>query len=185
MNLNISRTASTLGNTFHVSPHVAEQLYDRYTSALFQVQSAPTEDSSPYLPNSITSFQLRTLIEVSFWASLIQEEGKYHEFSLALCPQDFTTDSFVFESRVPLEAALLARLAPAFGPQENFLGVWLDEDGELFIWGFTPSPGISLAVRVHEPGQLLVSFDFGGAGFTAYISGSRTEFVDPSNLPTN
>jgi hypothetical protein len=115
----------------------------------------------------------------------MQEEGKYHRFSLALCPQEFTSDPFVFESRVPLEAAVLARLAPAFGPQENFLGVWLDEHGELLIWGFTPSPGISLAVRVHEPGQVLVSFDFGMAGFTAYISGSRTEFVDPSNLPTN
>ncbi len=179
-----SRVHST-DNTFHVNPHVAERLYDRYTAALSQVHNAPTEDSSLYFPSPITSLQLQTLIEVSFWASLIQEEGKYHEFSLALCPQEFTTDSFVFESRVPLEAALLARLAPAFGPQENSIGVWFDEHGELFIWGFTPSPGISLAVRVHEPGQLLVSFDFGVAGFTAYISGSRTEFVDPSNLPTN
>ena len=180
----MSRADSTFGNTFHVNPHVGEQLYDRYTSALSQVHNAPTEDSTPYLPSPITSLQLRTLIEVSFWASLIQEEGKYHEFSLALCPQEFTTDSFIFESRVPFEAALLARLAPAFGPQENSIGVWFDEHGDPFIWGFTPSLGISLAVRVHEPGQLLVSFDFGVAGFTAFISGSRTEFVDPSNLPT-
>jgi hypothetical protein len=79
----------------------------------------------------------------------------------------------------------LARVAPAFGPQENSIGVWFDEHGELFIWGFTPSAGISLAVKIHEPGQLLVSFHFGVAGFTAFISGSRTEFVDPSYLPTN
>ena len=77
----------------------------------------------------------------------------------------------------------MARLAPAFGPQENSIGVWFDEHGELFIWGFAPSAGISLAVRVHEPGQLLLSFDFGVAPFTVFISGSRTEFVDPSNLP--
>jgi len=146
---------------------------------------APTDESAQYLPSPMTSFQLQTLIEVSFWASLIQEEGTYHEFSLALSPQEFTTDPFVFESRVPLEAALLARLAPAFGPQENSIGVWFDEHGELFIWGFTPSAGKSLAVRVHEPGQLLVSFDFGPAGFIAFVSGSRTEFVDPSNLPPN
>ena len=181
----MTRADSTFDNTFHVNPHVAERLYDRYTAALSQVHNAPTEDSSPYLPSPITSLQLQTLIEVSFWASPIQEEGKYNKFSLALCPQEFTTDSFVFESRVPLEAALLARLAPAFGPQENSIGVWFDEHGELFIWGFTPSPGISLAVRVHELGQLLVSFDFGVAGFTAYISGSRTGLVDPTNLPTN
>ena len=164
MNLNISRAASALGNTFHVNPHVAERLYDRYTSALSQVHNSSTEASSPYLPSPITSRQLQSLIEVSFWASLIQEEGKYHEFSLALCPQEFATDSFVFKGRVPFEAALLARLAPAFGPQENSIGVWFDEHGELFIWGFTPSAGKSLAVRVHEPGQLLVSFDFGVAG---------------------
>jgi hypothetical protein len=166
-----------------VNPRVAERLYDRYISALSQVHNAPTEHSSPYLASPVTSRQLQSLIEVSFWASLIQEEGKYHEFSLALCPQEFTTDSFVFESRVSLEAALLARLAPAFGPQENSIGVWFDEHGELFIWGFTPAAGISLAVKVHEPGQLLVSFDFGERGFTTFISGSRTEFVDPSNLP--
>jgi hypothetical protein len=183
MNPNVSRVYSTFANTFHVNPHVAEQLYDRYTSALSQAHNAPTKESSPYLPSLITSLQLQSLIEVSFWASLIQEEGKYHEFSLALCPPEFTTDSFVFKSRAPLEAALLARLAPAFGPQENSIGVWFDEHGELFIWGFIPSAGTSLAVRVHEPGQLLVSFDFGVAGFTAFISGSRTEFVDPSNLP--
>jgi len=183
--LNTSRADSTFGNTFHVNPRVAEQLYDRYTSALSQVHNSSTDESSPYLPSPITSFLLQTLIEVSFWASLIQEEGKYHEFSLALCPQEFATDSFVFKSRVPYEAAQLAKLAPAFGPQENSIGVWFDEHGKLFIWGFTPPEGISLAVKVHEPGQLLVSFDFGVAGFTAYISGSRTEFVDPSNLPTN
>lgn len=174
---------TTLGNTFHVNPHVAEQLYDRYISAQSQVHDAPNEHSSTYLPSPVTSLLLQSLIEVSFWASLIQEEGIYHEFSLVLCPQEFTTDSFVFESRVPLEAALLARLAPAFGPQENSIGVWFDEHGELFIWGFTPSAGISLAVRVHEPGQLLLSFDFGVTPFTVFISGSRTEFVDPSNLP--
>ena len=180
-----SRAYSSFGNTFNVNPHVAERLYERYTAALSQVHTAPAEDSSRYSPNPITSLQLQSLIEVSFWASLIQEEGKYHEFSVALCPQEFSTDSFVFETRVSLEAALLARLAPAFGPQENSIGVWCDEHGELFIWGFTPAAGISLAVKVHEPGQLLVSFDFGVARFIAFISGSRTEFVDSSNLPPN
>jgi hypothetical protein len=148
MNPNVSRSYSTLGNTFHVNPHVAERLYDRYISALSQIHNTPTEGPYRYLPSPITSRQLQSLIEVSFWASLIQEEGQYHEFSLTLCPQEFTTSSFVFESRVPLEAALLARLAPAFGPQENSIGVWFDEHGELFIWGFTPSAGRSLAARV-------------------------------------
>jgi Probable sensor domain DACNV len=180
-----SRAYNTVRNTFHVNPHVAERLYDRYISALSQIHNEPNEHSSPYLASPVTSLHLQSLIEVSFWASLIREEGKYHEFSLALCPQEFTTDSFVFESRVPLEAEQLAKLAPAFGPRENSIGVWFDERSELFIWGFTPSAGISLAVRAFEPGQLLVSFDFGVAGFNAFISGSRTEFVDPSNLPSN
>ena len=181
----MSRADNPFGNTFHVNPHVAKRLYDRYTSALSQVHNAATKDSSSPIPSPVTSLQLQSLIEVSFWASLIQEEGQYHDFSLALCPQDFATDSFVFESRVPFQAAQLAKLAPALAPQENSIGVWLDEHDEWFIWGFTPSAGISLAVRTHEPGELLVSFDFGVAGFTAFISGSRTEFVDPSNLPQN
>ena len=100
VNPNMSRTDSTLSNTFHVNPHVAERLYDRYTSALSQVPNAATKDSSSSLPSPITSLQLQTLIEVSFWASLIQEEGQYHDFSLTLCPQEFAADSFVFESRV-------------------------------------------------------------------------------------
>src|SRR5258705_4792610 len=101
MNPNMSRADSTLSNMFHVNPNVAEQLYDRYTSALSRGHDASTDESSQYLPSPITSFQLQTLIEVSFLASLIQEEGKYHEFSLALCPQEFATDSFVFKSRLP------------------------------------------------------------------------------------
>ena len=91
MNPNVSRSYRTPGNTFHVNPHVAERLYDRYISALSQVHNAPTEHSSPYLPSPVTSLQLQSLIAVSFWASRIPEEGKYHEFSLALCPQEFTT----------------------------------------------------------------------------------------------
>jgi hypothetical protein len=87
--LNMNRAASTLGNTFHVNPRVAERLYDRYTSALSQVRNAPTEDSSPHLPSLVTSLQLQSLIEVSFWASLIQEEGQYHEFSLTLMPNTY------------------------------------------------------------------------------------------------
>ena len=170
----MSRADSTFGNTFHVNPHVAKRLYDRYTSALSQVRNAASKDSSSSLPSPITSLQLQTLIEVSFWASLIQEEGQYHDFSLTLCPQEFAADSFVFESRVPFQAAQLAKLAPALAPQENSIGVWLDEHDEWFIWGFTPSAGISLAVRTHEPGELLVSFDFGVAGFTAFNKGPLT-----------
>ena len=78
--LNMSRAYSTFGNTFHVNPHVAERLYERYTSALSQDHNSPTEDSSPYLPSRISSLQLQTLIEVSFWASLIQEEGNITSF---------------------------------------------------------------------------------------------------------
>jgi len=66
MNPNMSRADSTLSNTFHVNPNVAEQLYDRYTSALSRGHDAPTDVSSQYLPSPITSRQLQTLIEVSF-----------------------------------------------------------------------------------------------------------------------
>jgi hypothetical protein len=76
----MSRADSTFGNTFHVNPHVAKRLYDRYTSALSQVPNAVTKDSSSSLPRPITSLQLQTLIEVSFWASLIQEEGKFASY---------------------------------------------------------------------------------------------------------
>lgn len=103
--------------------------------------------------------------------------------SLSLCPKELTSDPFVFESGLRFEARRLAKLAPALEAEENSIGVWLDEQGELFIWGFAPQVGVSLSIRTHEPGQLLMSFGDAEQGFTMLVSGSRTEFVDARNLP--
>ncbi len=170
-----------MSSTFHFNPTVAERLYARYTSAFSHVNIESNEDSSPYSPSPITPTQLQTPIEVSFWASLVQEEGRRHDFSLFVCPKEFTSDSFVFESGLRFEARQLAKLAPALKAQENSIGVWLDDNAELFIWGFTPSAETSLSVKAYEPGQLQVSFHYGEVSFTALVSGSRTEFVDASN----
>lgn len=174
-----------MNNTYHLNPSVAERLYARYLSVLSLARTEPLDSSSGYLASPITSLQLQTLIDVAFWASLVQEEGRSHGFSLVLCPKESTSDPFIFESGVRFEAGQLAKLAPALTAQDNSIGVWLNDENDLSIWGFTPLAGTALTVRVHEPGQLLVSFDYGDQGFTALVSGLRTEFVDVSYLPPN
>jgi len=77
---------------------------------------------------------------------------------------------------------MLTKLAPAFDPSANSVGVWPGEDGRLLVWGFTPLTGFSVSVRTVGAGQVLVSFEYGTEGFKAIITGTKTEFVNKSAL---
>lgn len=122
------------------------------------------------------------VIAAAFWASLRREEGRAPRISLAMLPPDRTERPLLFDTRLPLEAAALARVAPAVERPGVHLGVWRFEN-ELQVWGMTREvPTLSFVLEVVAPGLLVVktrrrppSTKFANV---AVLEGSDVKFVD-------
>ncbi|HEY9282029.1 MAG TPA: hypothetical protein VIP46_01115, partial [Pyrinomonadaceae bacterium] len=64
----------------------------------------------------------------------------------------------LFERRLPLDAASLAKLAPAVERPGIHLGVWY-EGREMYVWGTTRSvPKFCFVLEVVEPGLLVIKY---------------------------
>src|SRR5688572_8236251 len=84
----------------------------------------------------------------AFWASLRREEGRAPRISLALLPPERTDRPLLFDTRLPLDAAVLAKVAPAVERPGIHLGVWR-VDGALCVWGMTREvPTLSFVLEV-------------------------------------
>jgi hypothetical protein len=95
---------------------------------------------------------IATLIDAAFWASLRREEGYVPRISLAYLPPTPDIRPLTFETPLPLDAAALAKLAPAVERPGIHLGVWGGE-----VWGTTRTiPPFCFVVEVIAPGLLVV-----------------------------
>lgn len=125
---------------------------------------------------------VETIINAAFWASLRREEGYSPKISLAFLPFEKAGQPLRFERQFPLNAAALARLAPAVERPGIHLGVWHDQQ-ELCVWGTTRTiPRLCLVLEVIEPGLLVVKYRRGqGAGKfvnVVTLKGDRIKEVD-------
>jgi hypothetical protein len=131
---------------------------------------------------------IETLIDAAFWASLRSEERYVSKISLALVSPQQTAQPLIFDRPLPLEAAILARVAPAVERQGIHLGVWR-QGGELRVWGITRTvPVLSLVLEVAAPGLLVVKHHRGEVGKfanVAVLDGDQIKVVDEaaSSLP--
>ena len=122
------------------------------------------------------------LIAAGFWASLRREEGRGPKISMALLPPDRAGRPLMFQAPLPLDAAALARLAPAVERPGIHLGVWRTRGG-LSVWGTTRDlPMLAFVLEVVAPGLLVVktrrrppSTKFANV---AVLEGSDVKFVD-------
>jgi hypothetical protein len=122
------------------------------------------------------------VIGAAFWASLRREEGRAPRISLVLLSPESTDRPLLFDTRLPLDAAALARVAPAVERPGVHLGVWRF-DGELQVWGMTREvPTLSFVLEVVAPGLLVVktrrrppSTKFANV---AVLEGADVKFVD-------
>jgi hypothetical protein len=178
-----------MNNPFSIDAKILEHLYRSYAEAMSMntvLYSDNKEEES--IPALIDEFQFKTFIEIAFWASLTHEEGRFHEFSLVMLPQDNPNLPFAFSSPIPFDEINLAKLAPALDPLSDSIEVWTGEDASLHIWGFAPLDdtglhGLSLTATTLAPGQIIVSFkQFGILHFSALITGTRSEFVARSEF---
>lgn len=176
-----------MNQPFTLNQDLLGRLYERYCEGLSSVDfhaSYRREPGEPLEP--LDSPQFQTFIETAYWASLQQEESRFHDFTMLLMPREKMRRQYghyVFKQPVPFNVATVAKLAPALDPQANFVGVWVDEDGQLVMWGFVPTDENGLTAATLDPGQLLISFkEIGIEHFTLLLSGTRGEFVRRSEF---
>lgn len=132
---------------------------------------------------------IEAMIDAAFWASLRREEGYVPKISLALLAPDQSRFPLRFERPLPLNPAVLTRVAPAVERPGIHLGVWPDESGTLQVWGTTRTiPMFSFVLEVAAPGLLVVKHhrDEGGKFVNvAVLEGDEVKIVDEqaSRLP--
>jgi hypothetical protein len=176
-----------MNQPFTLNQNLLDKLYERYTGSLDSMDfhaSDSSESEAPHAPLAPSQFQ--QFIETVYWASLQQEEARFHNFTMLLMSREKVRRQYghyVFNKPVPFNVTNVAKLAPALDPQANFVGVWVDEDGQLVMWGFVPTDDTGLTAATLDPGQLLISFkEIGMENFTLLLSGTRGEFVRRSEF---
>jgi hypothetical protein len=112
--------------------------------------------------------ELKDLLDISFGASLLEEEHRPVQFRLAFVTADGATKSnlvtFVFSSSAELSPRSIAKLAPAVDPAAGYVGVESAADG-LRVWGIIHRgldrehiPPYFLSVTSLRAGTFLVDF---------------------------
>jgi hypothetical protein len=159
---------------------VADRVQAHFARHMAQARSRKREAVAPE-PDARA---IETIIDAAFWASLRREEGLTPKISLAWLPPDATSQPLTFAHRLALEAATLAKVAPAVERPGIHLGVW--HDGEsISVWGTTRVlPAACFVLEVVASGLLVVkerSDSFGKFINVVVLAGDQVKFVDERN----
>ena len=140
--LSLSEAIETWGKDFR------RQLF-LYEALLFEIQ--------PHISQDI----INTLVETCLQASLEKEEGKFHNFSVSFEPfgkQDMLEQQYIFQNEIELNAVTLKKLNSSLNPNKFQIGVWLNKENKLIIWGFKPK--IIVMHPVNQAARLRVARRF-------------------------
>jgi hypothetical protein len=142
------------------------------------LQQGENEELAPEPPLKV----IEAVIDIAFWASLRQEEGRSPKISLAYLPPILAGQPLIFEESILLTPYILTKLAPAVERSGIHLGVW-DQDGELYVWGTTRSiPDCCFVLEVIEPGLLVIKHrrikGFGKFINVAVLKGDEIKIID-------
>jgi hypothetical protein len=109
------------------------------------------------LPESIA--ETATLLDVSFFATLLEEEGRPTRFAASFIgPEDHGVSARRLASPVPFTPECIKRLAPAADPELSSLAVSRAEDG-LYIWGLLDAPRLlCLQIFGSDTGQIRATY---------------------------
>ena len=126
---------------------------------------------------------IEAIIDVAFWASLRKEEGNSPKISIAYLPHSLSIHPLIFENPILLTPDVLTKLAPAAEHAGIHLGVWHDENNELYIWGTTRHiPDYCFILEVIEPGLLVIKHrrinGFGKFINVAVLKGDEIKIID-------
>jgi hypothetical protein len=125
---------------------------------------------------------IQAIVDAAFWASLRREEGFIPKISLAFLAPDETHSALLFERPLPLDPAILTKVAPAVERPGIHLGVSAGPGG-LAVWGATRAiPSLCLVVEVAAPGLIVIkhhsSETTGKFVNVAVLEGDQVKIVD-------
>ena len=135
---------------------VAETVAEHFARRIADARARGKNELAP-APDAAA---VESVIGAAFWASLRREEGYSPKISLAFLPPEQAEPPLTFAQTLPLEAAALAKLAPAVERPGIHLGVWRTGCGEeLCVWGTTRTiPRLCFVLEVIEPGLLVIKY---------------------------
>jgi hypothetical protein len=170
------------------STYQAARLVATKVAEYFLLQLNAAEQSGELnlpLPPSIHSIE--KIIDISFWSSLLREEGRSPKISLALLPAETAINPMLFEKKITLTSRALTKLSPGVERAGVHIGVWPDEDGVLHIWGTTIHvPNLCLVTDVSEPGLIVIkhrrTHGFWKFANVAVLMGDQVKLVDGTNV---
>jgi len=125
---------------------------------------------------------IAAIVNATFWASFRPEEGRFPKISLAYLPPEQAGQPMLFEHPLPLNAAVLTKLAPAVERPEIHLGVWNYGD-ELKVWGTTRTiPSFCFVLEDVEPALLVIKHrrldGYGKYANVAVLKGEVVKVID-------
>src|SRR5260370_29364824 len=184
-------------NTFSINTCVATEIADHYKTGV-QRELNNTQDTlcRELLERSLEldGGKLQSVLEACFFASLETEEGRAHDFAIAITPPiaamsdsvvgrlppDAFAQTYSFANHISIDK--LPKIAPAIAIGGQRIGVWFEGDNAK-IWGFlgtgTRVSG-ALQIRTFQPGQLGVFVPLCPTKRMYLISATRAEPISGS-----
>ncbi|MCC9138157.1 putative sensor domain DACNV-containing protein [Pontibacter silvestris] len=147
--------------------------------------AAAHQDNKEKLAPAPSAQIIEVIVDTTFWASLLREEGHSPKISLAFIPPEQSEQPLLFEHRFPFTPSILTKLAPAVERPGIHIGVWHEED-ELYVWGATRViPHLCFVLEVVEPGLLVIKHrrvdEFGKFANVAVLNGEQVKVVDENS----
>ncbi|WP_432709772.1 putative sensor domain DACNV-containing protein [Pedobacter sp.] len=168
-------------STYQAARIVAPQLEAIFAQHLRAAKESGEEDLAP-LPEAR---YVEHILDATFWASLRKEEGHNTKISIAFVPPEQAGNPLLLKHTLPLNPAVLTKIAPGVERAGVHIGVWHKND-ELYVWGTTIIiPNFCFILDVSEPGLLVIKhrriYGFGKYTNLAVLKGEQIKFVDTTS----
>lgn len=172
--------------TYQAGRTVAAAIEAHFARHLAQARARGERDLAP-APQAAA---IQAMIDATFWASLRPEEGRFPKISLAFLPPEQAGRALMFEQPLPLDPAVLTKLAPAVERPGIHLGIWYESKvagdagaGQLRVWGATRVvPSFGFVLEDVEPGLLVIKHrrinGFGKYANVAVLMGEQVKVID-------
>jgi hypothetical protein len=157
---------------------VSPRLHAYFAHQVAGVEDCPAEVAT--VPGIET---IEAIIDASFWASLRREEGYVPKISLAFLAPEETAHPLILERPLPLDPGVLTRVGPAVERAGIHLGVRLDPQEGLHVWGAARTlPRFCFVVEVSAPGLIVIKNHSGEMSGkfvnVAVLEGDQIKVVD-------
>src|SRR2546426_5637988 len=170
-------------NPYRLDAAVVDALLEHLNRLINASNGEMRCDHDDMLVPLLTARHLSTLINVAFWASFKKEEGRSVNIALKYVPPDEAYRPFLLKNALPYNDENIIRMSPVLQGSHVDLGVCIDQNDHLMIWGFDTGEFSMTArnyVRIHsiEPGVIRLAF----ADVNIIFTGTRIVYVDKNFL---